>query len=92
MPTLNNFSACKTWITDIGVEHVKNVGIMDTIRLNEARVTDLVLTKWPALLSVRNLSLWRCAITDAGLVHIAKLPTLERLSLDETSVTGAGVR
>ncbi|MDQ3278382.1 MAG: hypothetical protein M3Q06_08640 [Bacteroidota bacterium] len=62
-----------------------------SLKLNDSRITDAVLTILAQLTNLRTLYLNNTAVTDAGLAALKPLANLQVLSLVNTKVTAAGL-
>ena len=64
---------------------------LQTLWLNDTKVTDAGLAHLQGLAGLQELRLERTQVTDAGLAHLAGLTELLNLLLAETQVTDAGL-
>ncbi len=80
-----------TEITDAGVEHLKGLTNLRTLKLNGTEITDAGLVHLKGLTSLESLRLPGTEISDAGLEHLKALTSLEGLWLHDTEITDAGL-
>ena len=69
------------------MEHLKGLGQLQTLSLNDTGVTDVGLKYLKGLRHLERLSLDNTQVTDAGLEHIKGMGQLQLLFLDGTHVT-----
>jgi hypothetical protein len=64
---------------------------LQSLRLEEAAITDEGMSRLPRLPNVSYLDMRKTKITDVALKHLQRLPNLARLYLDETQIADAGL-
>ncbi len=74
-----------------GMNHLKVLTRLRSLRLIEGRMTDADLIGLEGLGNLKTLSLTECSIGDAGLSHLKGLTGLKHLYLDRMKVTGKGL-
>ena len=80
-----------TYVSNAGLEGLKQMTKLKTLRLDDTQITDQGLKHLTALASLEELGLFGSQVTDAGLVQLKKLTNLKMLCLGRTQVTDAGV-
>jgi endonuclease YncB( thermonuclease family) len=78
-------------VTDAGLVHLKKLGRIRHLILNQPAVTDAGLPHLAGLTSLKILQFGDLPFTDAGLEHLAKLQNLEFLDISRTEITDAGL-
>ena len=78
-------------IGDAGLEHIKDLSSLISLRLDGTKVTDASLANIEGLTGLTYLHLNDTQISDKGLKHIKPLTRLEWLGLDGTQITDAGL-
>jgi cell wall assembly regulator SMI1 len=77
-------------VTDVALDHLKDVGELRSLDLRDAAVTDTGIKALKDLTTLKTLSLGGTQITDRGLKELKNLKSLQTIWLDNTRVTGAG--
>jgi len=89
LPVYLNLNQCRS-ITDAGIAHLADLGIVVELGLGETKVTDAGLKHLAGLKNLERLYLANEGLTDAGLAHLGKLTQLRKLSVYCKKVTEAG--
>jgi hypothetical protein len=77
--------------TDDDVIHLKVLGTLPYLNLEQTQTTDAGLEQLGGLAQLKELNLTGTRITDEGLKHLARMKQLEQLNLSDTRVTDAGL-
>jgi hypothetical protein len=85
-------SAQSDQTTDILLDNLKDLPLLQNLGLNSASITDAKLERIEKLSQLRTLDLRCTRVTDAGLEHLRGLTQLQGLCLDKTKITYAGLR
>lgn len=91
--TLRNvvrLSLAKTTLTDAGLEHLRDMDLLEGLDLASTHIQGSGLVHLKGL-PLNSLSLDGTAIDDAGLEQLPELPLLRHLDLGDTRITGRGV-
>ena len=84
-----NFS--RSEITDAGLEHLKGLTSLQTLKLNDTQITDAGLEHLKGLTELKYLNVNETKITDTGLMYLKGLTNLQGLDLTDTTITDAGL-
>ena len=79
-----------TDVTDAGLEHLKGLTNLQSVKLTRTKVTDAGLEHLKGSAKLDCLILAETSVTDAGLGHIKGLSNLQWLNLYNTQVSDAG--
>ena len=79
---------------DIGLEHIKGLHSLTTLRLDGTQVTDAGLEHLKEMAGLRQLSLLNTEVSDAGLLHLEGLAEFQNINADpeNTKVTDEGLK
>jgi hypothetical protein len=78
-------------ISDVGLDHLKNLIRLKNLNLGGAKVTDAGLVHLRRLTNLQDLDLANTKVADAGLLPLKGLTQLRNLNLAGTHVTDAGL-
>ena len=81
-----------TFVTDDGLEHLKQMKQLETLGLSAPGVTDRGLEVVSELSGITSLYLRGTQVSDAGLQHLRRLTRLYILDLSETDVSDRGLQ
>jgi beta-lactamase regulating signal transducer with metallopeptidase domain/Leucine-rich repeat (LRR) protein len=81
-----------TKVTDAGLEHLKGLPKLQSLKLYRTKVTDEGLKHLKGLTNLQSLALEETGVTDEGLEHLQGLPKLQSLKLYRTKVTDEGLK
>lgn len=83
-------SSKSEFITDSGLEHLKEMSELESLDLMGQRITDVGLERVKGLTKIKELYLSGAGITDVGMEHLKGLSHLKYLHLYQTGVTSNG--
>jgi Leucine-rich repeat (LRR) protein len=86
-----NVDLTGTQETDAGLEHVKGLTSLESLRLGRSKVSDAGLANLKELTNLQWLDLTDTQITNAGLEHLKGLTKLRSLNLQGTQITDEGL-
>lgn len=78
-------------ISDVGVEHLATLSQLESLKINDTRVTDEGLKDLARLRHLHTLDLFCAKVTDRGLDHVKTMKVLRRLNVRGTGVSEAKV-
>ncbi|QDU43563.1 Internalin-A precursor [Symmachiella dynata] len=80
-----------TQISDVGLESLRGITSLVTLRLENTQISDASLENLRGLTNLENLALTNTQVSDAGLEHLRGLTNLQHLSLTNNHVSDAGL-
>jgi internalin A len=90
--TLKRLDLSLTYISDRGVERLKQLGQLESLNLYAAEfITDAALAFLRGHRQLRSLNLRGTDVTDTSLAYIATLPSLTALDISFTQITDVGM-
>jgi hypothetical protein len=90
--SLTTLDLTATGITRAGLNELKKLKNLTSLRLREGRVTDAGLKEVGQIATLKKLDLAGPLTTDAGLANLRELTSLEQLILVDTDVTEVGLK
>lgn len=79
-------------ITDAGLEHLKGLQSIETLRVYNAPVIGSFLKHFAGHPKLSSLELEGTRVNDGALAHLAELPNLSGLNLKHTPISGWGLK
>ena len=90
--TLKRLDLSFTYVSDRGVEHLKQLDQLDDLNLYAAEfITDAALAFLRGHRQLKTLNLRGTDVTDTSLAYIAELPALTSLDISFTQITDVGL-